>query len=246
MSLRCMHAGCDAFYDEGEASNPATACCYHPQGPLFRDGKKAWSCCGKGAYDFDDFVKIPGCARGPHGQDKPGQAVKAVPASAPVQVDLGGLSEEQRQCVRCRQGIDCVEHATMADQPEERRVTRDACPRCRNGFLCSDHPSAPLPAELTKPEPRTWHPTPKAKKEDPAAPEEGPLDPDAERTCCHKGCGNKYRERDNADDACKYHPGPPLFHEGRKGWQCCDRHVLDFDEFMTIPPCTTGRHSDRQ
>ena len=27
------------------------------------------------------------------------------------------------------------------------------------------------------------------------------------------------------------------------GWKCCKPRVLTFDEFMTIPPCTTGKHS---
>jgi len=29
----------------------------------------------------------------------------------------------------------------------------------------------------------------------------------------------------------------PLFHEGSKGWTCCKRRVLEFDEFMKIEGC---------
>lgn len=57
--------------------------------------------------------------------------------------------------------------------------------------------------------------------------------------CVHKGCGKVFTE----DEPCVYHPGPPVFHEGQKGWKCCKPRVLTFDEFMAIPPCTTGKHS---
>lgn len=35
-----------------------------------------------------------------------------------------------------------------------------------------------------------------------------------------------------------HHPGNPVFHEGSKGWSCCKRRVLEFDEFLRIPGCT--------
>ncbi|KAG6026452.1 hypothetical protein E4U41_001262 [Claviceps citrina] len=59
--------------------------------------------------------------------------------------------------------------------------------------------------------------------------------------CVHQGCGKKFS--DAATEKCEYHPGPPVFHEGQKGWKCCKPRVLTFDEFMNIPPCTTGVHS---
>ncbi|KAI3332152.1 Pyruvate/Phosphoenolpyruvate kinase-like domain-containing protein [Xylariaceae sp. AK1471] len=58
--------------------------------------------------------------------------------------------------------------------------------------------------------------------------------------CVHKGCGKVYSD---PDEVCKYHPGPPVFHEGQKGWKCCKPRVLTFDEFLEIPPCTEGKHS---
>ncbi|KAF2189646.1 chord-domain-containing protein [Zopfia rhizophila CBS 207.26] len=61
------------------------------------------------------------------------------------------------------------------------------------------------------------------------------------KKCVHKGCGKVY-EDENAE--CVYHPGPPVFHEGQKGWKCCKLRVLTFEEFLSIPPCTTGKHSD--
>ena len=32
--------------------------------------------------------------------------------------------------------------------------------------------------------------------------------------CVHKGCGKTF---DDPEEACVYHPGPPVFHEGQKG-----------------------------
>ncbi len=34
------------------------------------------------------------------------------------------------------------------------------------------------------------------------------------KKCVHKGCGKTY---ESEDEACIYHPGPPVFHEGQKG-----------------------------
>ena len=32
--------------------------------------------------------------------------------------------------------------------------------------------------------------------------------------CVHQSCGKTYTDE---DEVCKYHPGPPIFHEGQKG-----------------------------
>ncbi|KAK5074295.1 hypothetical protein LTR64_006560 [Lithohypha guttulata] len=58
--------------------------------------------------------------------------------------------------------------------------------------------------------------------------------------CVHKGCGKVFTD---PDEECVYHPGPPEFHEGQKGWKCCKPRFLTFDEFLAIPPCTAGKHS---
>ncbi|OGE56383.1 hypothetical protein PENARI_c003G03960 [Penicillium arizonense] len=58
--------------------------------------------------------------------------------------------------------------------------------------------------------------------------------------CVHKACGKTFSD---PEEECVYHPGPPVFHEGQKGWKCCKPRVLTFEEFLAIPPCTTGKHS---
>ncbi|KAI8138813.1 chord-domain-containing protein [Fennellomyces sp. T-0311] len=64
--------------------------------------------------------------------------------------------------------------------------------------------------------------------------------------CTHKGCGKEFTDAENKDNACQFHPGAPVFHEGLKGWSCCDKKVIEFDEFLKIPGCTFGRHSAEQ
>ncbi|KAL1637590.1 hypothetical protein SLS58_009263 [Diplodia intermedia] len=61
------------------------------------------------------------------------------------------------------------------------------------------------------------------------------------KKCVHKGCRKVFEDE---AEPCVYHPGPPVFHEGQKGWKCCKPRVLTFDEFLAIPPCTTGTHSE--
>ena len=60
-------------------------------------------------------------------------------------------------------------------------------------------------------------------------------------TCRRRGCnivssslgGSSLRD----NEECIYHPGQASFHEGSKGWTCCKRRVLEFDEFMRIEGC---------
>ncbi|RCV06677.1 hypothetical protein SETIT_1G182100v2 [Setaria italica] len=124
-------------------------------------------------------------------------------------------------------------------QYSKQGVGADGCARCRQGFFCSDHGSQPKvqkPAATddTKKEPVEKSSVPPPKKR---------IDINEPRTCKNKGCGKSYKEKDNHDSACNYHPGPAVFHDRMRGWKCCDIHVKEFDEFMEIPPCTKGWHN---
>lgn len=73
-------------------------------------------------------------------------------------------------------------------------------------------------------------------------------DPEAatrEKTCTNSGCRATYTDATNNATACWYHPGSPVFHEGRKGWKCCSKRVDDFEEAMSLPGCTLGAHHSR-
>ncbi|XP_076843615.1 cysteine and histidine-rich domain-containing protein 1 [Brachyhypopomus gauderio] len=62
--------------------------------------------------------------------------------------------------------------------------------------------------------------------------------------CYNRGCGDRFDEDTNSDDACQYHPGVPIFHDALKGWSCCRKRTTDFSEFLSIKGCARGRHSN--
>lgn len=61
--------------------------------------------------------------------------------------------------------------------------------------------------------------------------------------CVHYGCQVDYATADNKPQACRHHPGAPLFHEGSKQWPCCGVKKWDFDDFMAVPGCTVTEHT---
>jgi hypothetical protein len=62
-------------------------------------------------------------------------------------------------------------------------------------------------------------------------------------TCRRKGCGAVHKGGNREGESCVHHPGAPIFHEGSKGWSCCKRRVMEFDQFMKIEGCKTkDRH----
>jgi hypothetical protein len=94
-------------------------------------------------------------------------------------------------------------------------------------------------APLAAPQPTATPPPP--------PPESGSDDPSLEiprgKHCRRKGCGYAYTGGARDDEKCVFHPGLPIFHEGSKGYTCCKRRVLEFDEFMKIEGCETkNRH----
>ncbi|KZV93335.1 chord-domain-containing protein [Exidia glandulosa HHB12029] len=66
--------------------------------------------------------------------------------------------------------------------------------------------------------------------------------------CLRTGCKKTFisdeasRLGDGPEAECQYHPAPPLFREGSKGYMCCKRKVLEFEEFLKIEGCKKGRH----
>jgi disease resistance protein len=54
-----------------------------------------------------------------------------------------------------------------------------------------------------------------------APPPKKRIDINEPRTCRNKGCGKSYKEKDNHDSACDYHPGPAVFHDRMRGVSIC-------------------------
>lgn len=63
--------------------------------------------------------------------------------------------------------------------------------------------------------------------------------------CKNFGCQCEYDEAENKEGSCRHHTEPPVFHDTRKWWGCCeDVKVFEFDELLHIPGCCLGKHSD--
>ncbi|XP_053896523.1 integrin beta-1-binding protein 2 isoform X3 [Malaclemys terrapin pileata] len=62
-------------------------------------------------------------------------------------------------------------------------------------------------------------------------------------TCKNSGCKVIYKGAENETEACIFHPGVPVFHEGMKYWSCCGIKTTDFSVFLEQEGCSTGKHS---
>ncbi|KAK4769867.1 hypothetical protein SAY87_030399 [Trapa incisa] len=176
---------------------------------------KEWSCCKKRSHDFSLFLEIPGCKTGKHTTEKP--VLKTMAAATSWASIPAAIS------------VNAVQNSM-----------RESCSRCQHGFFCSSHGSqtkvsvgasmiAPVESEQ--------------KVQVSSVPAKKIIDINACQICKNKGCGQTFKEKDNHETACSYHPGPAIFHDRMRGWKCCDIHVKEFDEFMSIPPCTKGWHN---
>jgi len=230
----CQRIGCDAVYDprDPELTNPPGCCRHHPGAPLFHEGNKSWTCCGRKSHDFSLFMDIAGCATGRHTQRKPPKPATANVSSArgsdaaPTKIEARAAGDEsaskREECNRCRSGFFCADHAASAEAQAAFGLT---------GLESAGPPSSERGVVDDAAD----------EKEDEKKPREQ-VDPHLERTCRNVGCGEKFTEAENENDSCRFHPGPPIFHERKKGWACCDQTRWDFDEFLNIPTCAVGRH----
>uniref|UniRef100_A0A0D6QRW3 CHORD domain-containing protein n=1 Tax=Araucaria cunninghamii TaxID=56994 RepID=A0A0D6QRW3_ARACU len=196
-----------------EDDNAEDSCSYHDGPPLFHDGTKEWSCCKQRSHDFSLFLAIPGCKTGKHTSEKP-QTRAAPSPNKPI-----------------------ISPTTTGNAAFD--AAKAGCARCQQGFFCSDHGSqVGINSQRYKSAPLE-----SAKPELPAPQPAKIIDLNQTQVCKNKGCGKTFTERENHDTACHYHPGPAVFHDRLRGWQCCDEHVKEFDEFLSIPPCTKGWHN---
>lgn len=44
--------------------------------------------------------------------------------------------------------------------------------------------------------------------------------------CKNKGCGKTFKEKDNHETACSYHPGPAVFHDRMRGVRFLSKCVV--------------------
>lgn len=131
----------------------------------------------------------------------------------------------------CTTGV----HSTTDKPPpvEEKPQQDDATLAKKIESLNTDMPTrAPIqPAQQVPAQPP---PPPESEDDDPSI-----EIPDGTE-CRRKGCGEKYRKTNSRDgETCVHHPGVPIFHEGSKGYSCCKKRVLEFDQFMAMEGCKT-------
>ena len=67
---------------------------------------------------------------------------------------------------------------------------------------------------------------------------------DTAKKCKRPGCNKMFSEADNSETACTFHSGKPIFHDCKKGWECCNQVAYEWPEFEKIKGCCTGKHSD--
>ncbi len=134
-------------------------------------------------------------------------------------------------------------HSTVDDTPapEPKPKDEDIEAKIEEQRIKKENPEPPVARVAVAAQPPRATPSP-------APPEDEDDDPEIPvpdgASCKRRGCGVSYKEEEGrAGEQCIHHPGQAQFHEGSKGWTCCKKRVLEFDEFMKIPGCTTkDRH----
>ena len=132
----------------------------------------------------------------------------------------------------------CTEgkHSTTDHPPKiEKKEVPDA-PVVETTSTPSPPPRAPMAAPQTAPTP----PPPPPESDD----DDETIEIPDGRICRRRGCGVTFQKGSSREaETCTHHPGAPIFHEGSKGYSCCKRRVLEFDQFMKIEGCKTkNRH----
>lgn len=135
----------------------------------------------------------------------------------------------------------------MAIEPctEGKHSTTDLPPKIEKREAAVDPASSLAPPPPRTPLAAPQHiPTPPPPPPDSEDDDEALEIPDG-AVCRRKGCGATYHGKgaSREGEECVHHPGAPIFHEGSKGYSCCKRRVLEFDQFMKIEGCRTkDRH----
>jgi len=129
--LTCQNYGCQYRYREED--NDAKACWHHKKGPVFWNGYKYWACCSdRKAYDWNDFMKVPGCVCGPHTTEKPKGAELISPTI--IAARQAEAEETARASVPKLNDINNYTEKTMASKPKPKpkpkEVLPDGCARC--------------------------------------------------------------------------------------------------------------------
>jgi hypothetical protein len=222
MAQKCVHQACGKTY-----TDPEEPCQYHPGPPIFHEGQKgkASRASGDPSYPFDFF------------------SFKAFGQYFQTLNRILGW-----KCCKPRV-LTFEEFLSIAPCTEGRHSTTDLPPKIEKP------PSSDTPDLISKLESLQAAATAPART--PVAPRSAAATPPPEsdeddasleipdgKACRRRACGKAYKAGQSRDgEECVYHPGVPIFHEGSKGYTCCKRRVLEFDQFMKIEGCEAkNRH----
>jgi len=195
-----------------DTSTTEQVCIYHPGAPIFHEGLKSWSCCNTVNKPVLDFDEF---------------------------MAIGG-------CTRGVHSVDApkVEPSPKSSTPSRSLTVTESTSGKETYTTAPARNLPPRPTERSVVTPTASPaPTKRVEEEDDleaVVPEGTP--------CKRAGCkatfvsNEKNRTGDGPGTKCVYHPGVPIFHEGSKGYFCCKRRVLEFEEFLKIEGCTEGRH----
>ncbi|KAG8448278.1 hypothetical protein GDO86_015392 [Hymenochirus boettgeri] len=217
MVVLCYNKGCGQRFNLTD--NSADSCLFHPGYPIFHDALKGWSCCKKRTTDFSEFLGIPGCAKGPHSNEKPSEAMKPEISRNKSQADNTKSNLSADIIV---QGPKSAEKM-LKERPSGKEQMRPLV------FKVSQS----LEQELKK---MKLEPKDEAKKT---------VEVDVVgvgTTCKRSGCKEVYQGPESNAGTCVHHPGVPVFHEGMKFWSCCNIKTSDFNEFLEQRGCSSGKH----
>eukprot|EP00443_Scrippsiella_acuminata_P127982 CAMPEP_0115652482 /NCGR_PEP_ID=MMETSP0272-20121206/42091_1 /TAXON_ID=71861 /ORGANISM="Scrippsiella trochoidea, Strain CCMP3099" /LENGTH=170 /DNA_ID=CAMNT_0003090287 /DNA_START=10 /DNA_END=522 /DNA_ORIENTATION=+ len=109
--VRCKQFGCQKYFDPTKAEQ--TICVHHKMPPVFHETAKYWACCpDRKAYDWDEFMKIPGCQRGHCSTEEPkkkfmgGCDVRA--ENAPKRIDDEVPIDPRKKLDKLRAGLESI------------------------------------------------------------------------------------------------------------------------------------------
>lgn len=221
MAQKCVHRGCEQEY-----TDPDEVCRYHPGPPVFHEGQK-------GEIEKESLF--------PSGGD--GDLEASVVWDTWLTHGHTGWKcckprvltfDEFLEIEPCTEGkhstTDLPPQIEKKEVPADAAVLKDGNDNTNAGLAL---PRAPI--NTATPSATPPPPPPESDDDDPA------LNIPDGRTCRRRACGVSYKkgaERSEQEN-CVHHPGVPIFHEGSKGYSCCKRRVLEFDEFMKIEGCKT-------
>ncbi|CAH7675000.1 diploid state maintenance protein chpA [Phakopsora pachyrhizi] len=214
MVMICRRRGCGKEFDESK--NEGSNCSFHPGQPVFHEGLKSWSCCkdlNRPVLEFDQFMRIEGCITGSHSTEQQQTPETTNCQKVEQQQQLPDTSDQFKN-------IRVTSHLTTSDVFRPIKTPKSS----QNRTPANEQPKVQQVHEIDD--------------EDSVV----KLGSKCKRLGCKVEWKGESRRGKLNDQECSYHPGTPIFHEGSKGYSCCKRRVLDFDDFLEIKGCKNSSH----